>query len=124
MDLRRISESGSYARFFFGLITMYFLVSVFAFCLIAVAYAEERPSFSDVRGEKTCGLDDATGQGYGLRCENGLADAPEPARSRARHPPALALPSSLEVSTAQDLAAKPLVTFRPRVSAQLIDHFQ
>jgi hypothetical protein len=57
MDLRRISESGSYARFFFGLITMYFVVSVFAFCLIAVAYAEERPSFSDVRGENTCGLD-------------------------------------------------------------------
>jgi hypothetical protein len=43
MHLRQISESGSYARFFFGLITMHLIVSVFAFCLIAVAYAEERP---------------------------------------------------------------------------------
>jgi len=38
MRLRRIAESGSYARFFFELIAMYFIVSGLAFCLIAVAY--------------------------------------------------------------------------------------
>jgi hypothetical protein len=43
MHLRQIAESGSYARFFFELIAMYLIVSVLAFCLIAAAYAEERP---------------------------------------------------------------------------------
>ena len=43
MRLRQISESGSYARFFFELIAMYLVVAVFAFCLIAAAYAEESP---------------------------------------------------------------------------------
>jgi hypothetical protein len=38
MRLRQIAESGSYVRFFFELIAMYFIVSGLAFCLIAVAY--------------------------------------------------------------------------------------
>jgi hypothetical protein len=44
MHFRQISESGSYARFFVELIAMYLIASVFAFCLIAAAYAQEVPS--------------------------------------------------------------------------------
>jgi hypothetical protein len=43
MHVRQIAESGSYARFFFQLIAMYLIASGLAFCLIAAAYAEERP---------------------------------------------------------------------------------
>ena len=43
MHLRQIAKFGSYARFFFELIAMFLIVSGLAFCLIAVAYAEERP---------------------------------------------------------------------------------
>jgi hypothetical protein len=43
MHLRQITESGSYARFFFELVAMYLIVSGLAFCLIAAAYGEERP---------------------------------------------------------------------------------
>ena len=39
MHLSQITESGSYARFFFELTAMYLIVSVLAFCLIVAAYA-------------------------------------------------------------------------------------
>jgi hypothetical protein len=38
MHFREISETGSYARFFVELVTMYLIASAFAFCLIAAVY--------------------------------------------------------------------------------------
>jgi len=38
MQLRDISESGSYARFFIQMIGMYLIATAFAFCLITAVY--------------------------------------------------------------------------------------
>ena len=41
MQVQDLNEMGSFARFFLEMLAMFLVVATFAFCLIAVAYADD-----------------------------------------------------------------------------------